>query len=122
MKFAAILIAAAAVAGSGSAFAAERVSDMEYLKASRCKGLATTLTGVVDAGSIDCPVRVVWGTADRILEWPRAALRFRDDWLPGADWVELDGVGHCPQLDVPAEPHDRAVGWVATPAGVRRLG
>lgn len=25
-------------------------------------------------------------------------------------------------LDVPAEPHDRAVGWVATPAGVRRLG
>jgi hypothetical protein len=53
MKFAAILIAAATVASTGSAFAAERVSDMEYLKASRCKGLATTLTGVVDAGSID---------------------------------------------------------------------
>ena len=31
------------------------------------------------------------------------AARFRDDWLPHADWLELDGVGHCPQLDVPLE-------------------
>ncbi|MGA0605094.1 hypothetical protein ACO2Q0_03760 [Phenylobacterium sp. VNQ135] len=53
MKFAAIVIAAATVASAGSAVAAERVSDMEYLKASRCKGLATTLTGVVDTSSID---------------------------------------------------------------------
>ena len=52
---------------------------------------------------IDCPVRVVWGTADRILEWPRAAARYRSEWLPNADWVELDGIGHCPQLDVPTE-------------------
>ena len=29
--------------------------------------------------------------------------RFREEWLPHADWVELDGVGHCPQLDVPLE-------------------
>ena len=57
----------------------------------------------LDAERIDCPVRVVWGTADRILEWPRSAARFRDDWLPNADWVELDGIGHCPQLDVPTE-------------------
>jgi pimeloyl-ACP methyl ester carboxylesterase len=60
----------------------------------------------LDAEEIDCPVRVVWGTADRILGWPRAARRFREDWLAGADWVELDGVGHCPQLDVPAETAD----------------
>ena len=32
----------------------------------------------------------------------RAAARYREQWLPQADWVELDGVGHCPQLDVPA--------------------
>ena len=50
-----------------------------------------------------CPVRVVWGTADRLLPWPSAAARYRRDWLPHADWVELDGVGHCPQLDVPLE-------------------
>jgi pimeloyl-ACP methyl ester carboxylesterase len=60
----------------------------------------------LEADRIDCPVRVVWGTADRILGWPRAARRFREDWLPQADWVELDGVGHCPQLDVPAETAD----------------
>jgi len=57
----------------------------------------------LDAERIACTVRVVWGTGDRLLEWPRAAARFRTDWLPHADWVELDGVGHCPQLDVPLE-------------------
>jgi pimeloyl-ACP methyl ester carboxylesterase len=57
----------------------------------------------LDAGEIGCPVRVVWGTADRLLHWPRAAERYRSDLLPHADWVELDGVGHCPQLDVPLE-------------------
>jgi len=51
----------------------------------------------------DCPVRVIWGTEDRILTWPGAAARHRDGWLKDADWVVLDGVGHCPQLDVPAE-------------------
>jgi pimeloyl-ACP methyl ester carboxylesterase len=57
----------------------------------------------LDPEAIACPVRVVWGTADQILAWPRTAARFRDHWLPTADWVELDGVGHCPQLDVPIE-------------------
>ena len=51
---------------------------------------------------IACPVRVVWGTGDRILPWPSAAARYRYE-LPHADWVELDGIGHCPQLDVPLE-------------------
>jgi pimeloyl-ACP methyl ester carboxylesterase len=57
----------------------------------------------LDADRIACPVRVVWGTHDRILEWPSSAMRYRRDWLPHADWVELEGVGHCPQLDVPLE-------------------
>jgi pimeloyl-ACP methyl ester carboxylesterase len=57
----------------------------------------------LDAERVTCPVRIVWGTADRILEWPAAAARYRDSWLPNADWVELDGIGHCPQLDVPTE-------------------
>ena len=57
----------------------------------------------IDAERITCPVRVVWGTADTILPWPSSADRYRHDWLPQADWVELDGVGHCPQLDVPLE-------------------
>jgi pimeloyl-ACP methyl ester carboxylesterase len=57
----------------------------------------------LDAERIACPVRIVWGTEDKLLNWPTAATRFRTDWLPHADWVELDGVGHCPQLDVPLE-------------------
>jgi pimeloyl-ACP methyl ester carboxylesterase len=60
-----------------------------------------------------CPVRVVWGTADRILPWPRAAEGYRRLWLPQADWVVLDGVGHCPQLDVPLETAELILGWTA---------
>lgn len=56
----------------------------------------------LDAEAITCPARIVWGTADRILTWPTAAARYRQS-LPHADWVELEGVGHCPQLDVPLE-------------------
>jgi pimeloyl-ACP methyl ester carboxylesterase len=60
---------------------------------------------------IGCPVRIVWGTDDRLLRWPRAAARYRDDWLPHADWVELDDVGHCPQLDVPLETAQLILGF-----------
>jgi pimeloyl-ACP methyl ester carboxylesterase len=56
----------------------------------------------LDAERIDCPVRVVWGTGDLVLPWPSAAARLRT-WVPQAEWIELDGAGHCPQLDVPLE-------------------
>jgi pimeloyl-ACP methyl ester carboxylesterase len=68
----------------------------------------------LDAEKIACPVRIVWGTGDRILPWPRAAARFRRDWLPHADWVELDGVGHCPQLDVPLETAQLILGFTSS--------
>jgi pimeloyl-ACP methyl ester carboxylesterase len=67
----------------------------------------------LDAERIACPVRVVWGTADRLLEWPAAAVRYRDHLLPHADWIELDGVGHCPQLDVPLETAQLILGLTA---------
>jgi pimeloyl-ACP methyl ester carboxylesterase len=57
----------------------------------------------LDAEHIACPVRIVWGTEDALLPWPSAAARYANDWLPHADWVVLDGVGHAPQLDVPLE-------------------
>ena len=60
---------------------------------------------------IGCPVRIVWGTEDAVLPWPSAAARYRDEWLPGADWVVLDGVGHCPQLDVPLETAELILGF-----------
>jgi pimeloyl-ACP methyl ester carboxylesterase len=65
------------------------------------------LAGAVDAdwsldlGRIACPVRVVWGTRDRLLPWPSAAALLVEDRLPGLDRVELDGAGHCPQLELP---------------------
>ena len=83
------------------------------------------LVGVQDLGNavsvgddrqqqaIAFPVRIVWGTGDRLLPWPSAAVRFRHEWLPRADWVELDGVGHSPQLDVPLEAAQLILGFTA---------
>lgn len=81
----------------------------QLLGAANCDSAVALIEHAADAGwtldaeKIDCPVRIVWGTADRILAWPATAARFRDAWLPNAEYVELDGVGHCPQLDVPLE-------------------
>jgi len=58
-------------------------------------------------------VRIVWGTGDRLLPWPSAATRLRHEWLPHADWVELDGVGHSPQLEVPLEAAQLILGFTA---------
>jgi pimeloyl-ACP methyl ester carboxylesterase len=66
----------------------------------------------LDAAQITCPVRIVWGTADRLLPWPRAAARYRAE-LPQADWVLLDGIGHSPQLDVPLEAAQLILGFTS---------
>ena len=65
----------------------------------------------LDAEKITCPVRIVWGTEDRLLPWPHAAARYRNHLLPHADWVELDGIGHCPQLDIPVETAQLILGF-----------
>jgi pimeloyl-ACP methyl ester carboxylesterase len=67
----------------------------------------------LDAEKITCPVRFVWGTDDKLLTWPTAAARFRDHLLPHADWVELEGIGHCPQLDVPLETAQLILGFTS---------
>ncbi|HMJ97136.1 MAG TPA: alpha/beta hydrolase [Thermoleophilaceae bacterium] len=67
----------------------------------------------IDAERITCPVRIVWGTEDALLPWPAAAARYRDEWLPHADWVVLDGIGHCPQLDVPLEAAELILGFTS---------
>ncbi|MGN6871101.1 MAG: alpha/beta fold hydrolase [Solirubrobacteraceae bacterium] len=68
----------------------------------------------LDAQRVECPVRIVWGTKDRLLPWPASALRYRLQWLPHADWVVLDGIGHCPQLDVPLEAAELILGVTAS--------
>jgi pimeloyl-ACP methyl ester carboxylesterase len=64
----------------------------------------------LDVERITCPVRIAWGTEDRLLPWPSAAARLRAQ-LPQADWVELEGVGHAPQLDVPRLAAQLIVDW-----------
>ncbi|HEY2636977.1 MAG TPA: alpha/beta hydrolase, partial [Solirubrobacteraceae bacterium] len=66
----------------------------------------------LEAERIACPVRLVWGSEDKLLPWPGAAARFREDWLPHADWAVLDGVGHSPQLDVPLEAAELVLGFI----------
>lgn len=62
MKFAALSLAVvAALAVAGAASAASRVSDVDYLHANRCRGLASTITGVVDARALDEFVRAERG-------------------------------------------------------------
>jgi pimeloyl-ACP methyl ester carboxylesterase len=91
----------------------------QLLGVARCDGALPLIeyalaTGyAIDAERISCPVRVVWGTADKLLPWPAAAARYRRDWLPHADWIELEGVGHCPQLDVPLEAAQLILGFTA---------
>jgi pimeloyl-ACP methyl ester carboxylesterase len=67
----------------------------------------------IEPERITCPVRVVWGTEDRLLRWPAAAERYRQEWLPHADWVVLDGVGHSPQLETPLEAAELILGFTA---------
>lgn len=80
-----------------------------------CEGAPRLIEhGITQAWSLDpalvaCPLRIVWGAEDRILPWPAAAVRYREQF-PSADWVLLDGVGHLVQLDVPEATADLIVG------------
>jgi hypothetical protein len=56
MKTAAIALAAVGLLAAGAASAADRVSDLDYMKASRCKGLATSLGA--DTTSLDAFLKV----------------------------------------------------------------
>ena len=53
-----------------------------------------------DLDGISCPVRVAWGTKDRVLPIGRYSDRLRR-LLPDAEFVELPGLGHTPMYDDP---------------------
>jgi pimeloyl-ACP methyl ester carboxylesterase len=88
------------------------------LGAARCDGAEALIAQATDEGwpldpsRIDGPLRIVWGLEDRLLPWPSAAAGYRSAF-PAADWIELDGVGHCPQLDVPLETAQLILGLTA---------
>jgi pimeloyl-ACP methyl ester carboxylesterase len=86
------------------------------LGAAECDGAAAFMEFAeregwnVDAAAVTCPVRIVWGTEDRILPLSTAAVRYRRDWFPEAEWIEVEGAGHCPQLDHPEETAELILG------------
>jgi len=61
MKFTTFALASAAMLVAGSAAASDRITDVAFLKANRCKGLATTLTGVVDLPSLNSFIKAASG-------------------------------------------------------------
>ena len=88
----------------------------QMLGIASCKAAETLIANALregwtlDSERIACPVRIVWGTADKLLPWPEAAARYRIE-LPQADWVLLDGIGHSPQLDVPLQAAQLILGF-----------
>ena len=56
MKTAAIVLAALGITVAGVATAADRLSDIDYLKANRCRGIAAGL-GVTDTASLDALIK-----------------------------------------------------------------
>ena len=61
----------------------------------------TRREGYPNVGRIECPVRIVWGSNDRLLPVKKLSERFRR-MIPDADWAEIEGGGHLPQIDHPA--------------------
>ena len=53
-----------------------------------------------DLGEIDAPVRILYGTRDRIVRWPNCYMRMRR-LLPQAEFVALPGLGHLPMWEDP---------------------
>ena len=56
MKTAAILLATLGLAVAGAAAASDRLSDVDYLKANRCRGLAAGF-GISDTASLDALIK-----------------------------------------------------------------
>lgn len=68
MKTAAVLLTVLGLACAGAAAASDRVTDLEYLKANRCKGLAVGL-GSGDTAGVDALIKTQGrGRADAVLQ------------------------------------------------------
>lgn len=86
----------------------ERLTPEEARLIIRSSWLCDAFDGVLHAMSrepapapIDttpCPMRILWGTRDRVLPMASYSARWRRV-LPGAEWLELEGLGHLPWYD-----------------------
>lgn len=60
MKVAVIALVAATFA-AGAASASDKITDVDYLKANRCRGLASSIDGVVDPAALNSFVKAERG-------------------------------------------------------------
>lgn len=51
---------------------------------------------------IDVPIRIAWGSEDRIIPKRHLSSRFHE-FIPDAEWIDLEGIGHMPQIECPQE-------------------
>ncbi|HEY1488336.1 MAG TPA: alpha/beta hydrolase, partial [Micromonosporaceae bacterium] len=77
--------------------------------------LAGTAGAFSDLGEIDCPVRILYGTRDRIVRWPTHYTRMKRI-MPQAEYLPLEGMGHLPMWDDPTAVA-RLILEVSAPAG-----
>jgi pimeloyl-ACP methyl ester carboxylesterase len=63
---------------------------------------------------IGCPVLLVWGDRDRMVSHRGASLV--TDALPDTEFRLLEGIGHCPQLEAPAEVAELLAAFCANPS------
>jgi len=66
MKSAAIVLALLSLATADAAAASERLTDIDYLKANRCRGLAAGL-GVGDTASLDAMLKTEGRTRNAVI-------------------------------------------------------
>jgi len=69
-----------------------------------------------DLGEIDVPVRILYGTEDRLVRWPSHYQRMKK-LLPDVEYLPLEGLGHLPMWDDP-QLVARRVLEVTAPAAV----
>lgn len=111
---------APAVAESGSV--SEELA-LELVPRMATPGFLTTMRaaaaelGSIRPGDIAAPTLVIWGTRDRILTVSGGrALAAR---IPGARFVAIESVGHCPMVECPAEFASLVTDFVISTRGSR---
>jgi pimeloyl-ACP methyl ester carboxylesterase len=96
--------------------AAERYADRDapgaYVQAARSLFLYMLSGMALDEQSVQCPTLVVHGDRDQLIPIRSArALALRQ---PAFELVELPGIGHAPQLEVPHVFLDTVVPWIGS--------
>jgi pimeloyl-ACP methyl ester carboxylesterase len=76
----------------------DRATVARYLEAGR-RLLPELGSGAFELDRVHCPVLLVWGTRDRMVSCSGA--RALEAAVPQVVVELLEGVGHCPQLEVP---------------------